>query len=104
MSETETVEVEQEEVVTANPLGELIDAIAAQNFSQAKGQFDDILGDKMNDALDAEKIAVADTIFNGAEEEQLDLDLELEDEDFEEPEADVEVEVDTEEDITPEED
>jgi hypothetical protein len=95
MSEAETVEVEQEEVATANPLGELIDAIAAQNFNQAKSQFDDILGDKMNDALDAEKIAVADTIFNGAEEEQLDIDLDLDD---------AEEEVDTEEDITPEED
>lgn len=73
-------EVEQEEV-TVNPIEGLIDAIAQQNFNSAKGQFDDILGMKMNDALDAEKISVADTIFNGAEEEQLEMDFE-EDEDL----------------------
>lgn len=67
---------------------ELIDAIAVQNFNQARDHFDSILGDKLNDALEQEKIAVADTIFNGAEEEQLDLDLEDEEDFVEEDDED----------------
>ena len=66
-----------------------MNAISQQNFNRAKDHFDSILGDKMNDAIEAEKIAVADTIFNDApEEEQLELDLD--DEDVLEDEVEVE--------------
>lgn len=90
--------------VEVNPVEELIDALAVQNFNVAKDHFDSILGDKVADALDAEKIKVADTIFNGVEDEEQ-LELELEDEDFddedyvadEEPEVE-EAESETEED------
>lgn len=71
---------------------ELIDAIASQNFNNAKGHFDSILGDKLNDALEQEKISVADTIFNGAsEEEEEQLDFDFEDEDEVEEEEDIEI-------------
>jgi hypothetical protein len=36
------------------------------------------LGNKVQDALDAEKVAVADQIFNGVEPEEMDLDDEVE--------------------------
>ena len=41
--------------------------------------FNDILGDKVQDALDAEKIAVADEIFNGVEPVEFDDEEEVED-------------------------
>ena len=67
---------------------ELIDAIAAKNYNQAKNHFDSILGDKLNDALEQEKIAVADKIFNDAsEEEDFDLDDDEEDGEIEEEDA-----------------
>ncbi len=70
-------EVEQQNV---GNIEDLVNAISQQNFNRAKDHFDSILGDKMNDAIEAEKIAVADTIFNDApEEEQLELDLDDED-------------------------
>jgi hypothetical protein len=74
-------------------IGNFIDAIAAQNFNQAKNHFDDILGIKMNDALEQEKVAVANNIFNGGnEEEDFDFDdddlLEDEDDDWTEDEED----------------
>jgi len=71
-------------------LNDLIDAIQNQNFNSAKDTFDSLLSDKLTDALDAEKIVVADTIFNGAEDEQLELDLDpeedlrIDEEDFDE--------------------
>jgi hypothetical protein len=76
------------EEVETNPIHDLIDAIQKQDFNSAKDSFDSLLGDKMHDAMESEKISVADTIFNGAEEDQPDLDLEddLDDEDFVEEE------------------
>ena len=70
---------------------ELIDAIAAQNYNQAKSHFDDIIGDRMNDALDQEKIAVANQIHNKVNDD--DLDVEEEDTVVEEDDIVVEDEI-----------
>ena len=56
-----------------NNIEELIDAIAAKNFNQAKSHFDDIIGDRMNDALEQEKIAVANQIYNNVNDDDLDI-------------------------------
>ena len=55
---------------------EFIDAIAAQNFNRAKDHFDAMIGDRVVDALDAEKKVVADSIFNDAEVSEEDFDIE----------------------------
>lgn len=61
-------------------INSFIDALAQQNFNQAKTHFDEIIGSKMNDALEAEKINVANSIFNNASDDEDELDLDLEDE------------------------
>lgn len=77
MSDLDTV-LDQEEVVdqevtseteeeTIDPLRSFVDALQGGNFNDAETMFNDILGDKVQDALDAEKISVADEVFNGAE-------------------------------------
>ena len=73
---------------------ELINHITDQNYSKAEITLNDLMSDKMNSALEQEKIAVANQIYNGVdpdEEEDLDDDFEDEDEDldddFEEDEA-----------------
>ena len=78
-------------------INDFLDAVIAQDFSKAGPMFNELLGAKVNDALDQEKIAVADQVFNGAEvadeveddisDEELDAmlaDAEIDDEDFEE--------------------
>lgn len=94
-------EVEQE--VVTNPIEELIDAIAGQNFNQAKTHFDDVLADKMHDAIEAEKVSVAQDIYSDnevdeievpLEDDQLDqLEDELDEEENEEDDEQVEQEV-----------
>ena len=77
MSEVENNEETAVEVEAPNVgnIDNFIDAIAQQNFNRAKEHFDNVLGDKMNDALEAERLSVADTIFNDAPEEpEMDLD------------------------------
>ena len=71
MSEVENneeVAVDAEALNVGN-IDSFIDAIAQQNFNRAKEHFDNVLGDKMNDAVEAERLSVADTIFNDAPEE-----------------------------------
>lgn len=83
---------------------DLIDTITSQDFSKAGPLFSDIIGDKIDMALEQEKIRLADVTFNGAEEddeEQLELDLGDDDEgDGYEEESEVEEEetIDSEED------
>lgn len=55
-------------------IGNFIDAIAAGDFNNSEKIFNSIIGDKVTGALDAERIAVADTIFNGAEPQQDEMD------------------------------
>lgn len=78
-------------------INDFLDAVIDQDFSKAGPMFNELLGAKVNDALEQEKIAVADQVFNAAEvtdeveddisDEELDAmlaDVEIDDEDFEE--------------------
>lgn len=93
MSDLDTV-LDQEEVVdqevtseteeeTIDPLRSFVDALQHGDFTNAETLFQDVLGDKVQDSLDAEKIAVADEIFNGAEPLEFDdeEEVDIEDED-----------------------
>lgn len=83
-------------------IADFIDQIQAQNFNQAKEHFDSLLNDKMSDAAEAEKINVADTIFNGAEDEYHDDDSTVDDDLTDDPD---EVEIlDQEGEVIPDED
>jgi hypothetical protein len=59
---------------------ELINHITDENFSKAEITLNDLLADRMNDAIEQEKIAVANQIYNGVDpEDQLELDLDGDD-------------------------
>lgn len=46
---------------------DLINSVVDQDFSKAGPMFQDILGDKIANALEQEKLAVTDQVFNGVE-------------------------------------
>jgi len=95
MSEVENNEETAVEVEAPNVgnIDSFIDAIAQQNFNRAKEHFDTVVGDKMNDAMEAERLSVADTIFNDAPEEP-EMDLDDADDAFDDDETEeVELEV-----------
>lgn len=69
----------------------LIGALEVGNFTSAEELFNTLMQDKVQDALDAEKVSVAGQIFNGVEAEDLEvtdeeIDAALESDDFEEVE------------------
>ena len=64
----------------------LIQNVTDGDNVQASSIFDQLMGVKVNDALEAEKVKMADVVFNGAEED----DPEIEDEDLEDVEEESE--------------
>ena len=74
---------------------DLINNVVDQDFSKAAPTFAEIMKSKMDDALEQEKIAVADQIFNGHEadeEESMEDDDDITDEDLDDAIAEVEEE------------
>ena len=88
MSEAETSTVQ-----------DLIQAALDQNYNHANEVFGNLMGQRMTDALEQEKIAVANQIYNGEEPEE-ELDLDIDDEDLE---VDEDEEIDDDEDLEDEE-
>lgn len=100
MSEVENQEVETVEV---SAVEELIGQISSGDLNNAEGSFKSIVQDKLNDALEAQRIATAQAIFNGSDDDLLDDvdDVEVE---VEEEELDTEDEIEEVEDDADDED
>ena len=90
--------VEQiEDEVEVNPIETLVNQITTGELNKAEGSFQSIVQDKLASALDAERIAVAQTVFNNVtvDPDDVEVDMEIADEtvedDHEETELDGEV-------------
>jgi len=84
-------------MMVSEAVKDMIQNALDQDYNNANRAFGDVMTIKLNDLLDQEKVKLADTIYNGAEneeddpdEEQLELDLETEDESESEDEDDEE--------------
>jgi len=63
-----------------NPMADLVQHALDQDYNKANKVFGDVMGVRINDILDQEKVKLSDQIYNGVEpqeedEEQLELDL-----------------------------
>ena len=76
---------------------ELVQQALDQDYNGANKIFGDLMGDKINDALEQEKIKLANSIYNGVEVDDEDDDDILGDEDGDQLELDLETEDDDEE-------
>lgn len=70
--------------VLRNPIEDLISHSLNQDYNKANEIFGNILGQKLDVALEQEKINIANSMYNGGDDEeddgQLDLDLDGDDE------------------------
>ena len=53
---------------------QLVDYMSTKNHTKAQDLFGDIMLSKLGDAMDAEKIRIANTVFNNSDQLELDLD------------------------------
>lgn len=97
-------EVEADPIEPNNRIADLLSAIEKDNHVEAERTFNDLLGDRLGDALDQRKVALAQSSFNGVEDEA-ETETEIDDENFEISDEEVEAELDLEEpsEETPEE-
>jgi|TARA_R110000796_G_scaffold17186_5_gene53091 hypothetical protein len=66
------------DLAVETPTMDFVSALQSGNFNDAEELFKDILGDKVQQSLDAEKVSVADQMFNGVE--PVELETEMDDE------------------------
>ena len=72
VTEPETVDTSAEqdleggegEAIEPNPISELIGSIENKDYVAANNAFNSMLGDRMQAAIEAEKVAIADRIYN----------------------------------------
>jgi len=84
-TEMEAEEIEPEAEVEVDPISELIGSIEAKDYVAASNTFNDILGQRLQDALEIEKVAIADTLYNDTPPDTTD---EISDEEIEDTEED----------------
>lgn len=63
-------EVGAEPIENNNPIEDLLAAIETQNYTAAEDQFNNLIGDRLQDTLDQAKVRIAGAIFNGEEAEE----------------------------------
>ena len=78
-------EAGEEAEAEVDPISELIGSIEAKDYVAANNTFNDILGQRLQDALETEKVAIADTLYNDTPPDTTD---EISDEDIEDTEED----------------
>jgi hypothetical protein len=58
------------EVAGSVSVDDVLQAIQSKNLARAKAHFQDVMGAKINDALESEKVRMADQVFNNAPEQE----------------------------------
>jgi hypothetical protein len=98
----ETGENDEDNTVTLSPTEVMIDQIAAGDLVHAEVSYTDLINSKVDDALESEKLAIADTMFNSSDEEgEVEIDVndilgdDLDDIEAMVDETDIEVETET---------
>jgi len=62
-----------------NPIVDFMKSVEDQNFTSAEKQFNDMIGDRLQDALDQAKVKIAQSIYGGEADDMVEPE---EDEDF----------------------
>lgn len=86
------------EVTPQDRINDMIAAAIQGDYVNANTQFNDILGDRVTDALDQEKVRIAAAIYGDEEVQAAIDDLEGEDADVDISDAEIEAELDDESD------
>ena len=69
--------------VETNPISNMIDYITQSEFQKANDIFNDLLGQRVSDSLDQEKIAIAQSMNSEEEPEEDDDEMEVTDDEME---------------------
>jgi ribosome assembly protein YihI (activator of Der GTPase) len=75
-------EVGADPIENNNPIEDLLNAIETQDYTSAESQFNDLIGDRLQSALDQAKVRVAASIYDGEESDEEEVDTGEEEVDY----------------------
>lgn len=81
-------EIEAEPIEAPNPIADFLKSVEDQDFTSAEKQFNDMVGDRLQDTIDQTKARIAASIYGDDELQSAMDEVEQEAEDEEEPEND----------------
>jgi len=89
-------EVGADPIEAPNPIADFLKSVEDQNFVGAEAQFNDMVSDRLSDAMDQAKIKIASNLYGDGEPEgdvePEEEEVDVEDLDDSEPEEDMETE------------
>lgn len=87
-------EVGADPIDAPNPIADFLKSVEDQNFVGAEAQFNDMVSDRLSDAMDQAKVKIASNLYGDGEPEAdvEEEEVDVEDQDDSEPEEDVETE------------
>ncbi len=91
-------EVGADPIDAPNPIADFLKSVEDQNFVGAEAQFNDMVSDRLSDAMDQAKIKIASNLYGDGEPEAdvepdvEEVEVDVEDLDDSEPEEDMETE------------
>ena len=75
-------EVDADPIEAPNPIADLLNSIEQGEYNSAESQFNDIIGDRLQDALNQQKAKVAAQIYGAQEVADVQAELENDEEDL----------------------
>jgi hypothetical protein len=81
--------MEYNEEEQRSSMDSFLDAVQRQNLAQSRAHFDNLMANKIGDALESEKVAVASAVYGSQEEEELEQELDSLEAEVEEMEGEV---------------
>ena len=60
-------EVEADPIESPNPIADFLNSVESQDFVSAERQFNDMVGDRLQNAMDQAKVKIASSLYNGEE-------------------------------------
>jgi len=60
-------EVEADPIEAPNPIADFLNSVEGQDFVSAERQFNDMIGDRLQNALDQAKVKIASRLYNDEE-------------------------------------
>ena len=72
-------EVESDPIEAPNPIEDFLNSVEGQDFVSAERQFNDMIGDRLQNAMDQAKVKIASSMY-GMEDEEPEVEEPVEDE------------------------
>tara|TARA_R110002153_G_scaffold27498_1_gene85380 strand:+ start:1382 stop:1627 length:246 start_codon:yes stop_codon:yes gene_type:complete len=76
--DTIVAQIDAPPIESPNPIADFLNSVEKEDYVSAEKEFNDLVGDRLQDTLDQAKISIAQSIYNVSDEELEDIVSEVE--------------------------